>query len=867
MDNLDLITKISVMSRVFTRWTILFFSLGILPYGLLAQKTGAAQAAKDTTKQKPAAPSTGPKPYGEVITEKAKTMKGFFTVHKMEEKYFFEIPDSILGLEWMAVVRTSQVPTGAGYGGVEVNEQTFRWEKGPDNKIFLRVVAHINIASDSLPINQAVKVSNVEPIAAAFDIKAYSKDSSAVVIEVTDLFKGDNPATSLPAAYKKSFGLLALSPDRSFINYIHSYPLNTEVKSTKTYAAGGPVTAFILGGNGTTSLPTASAADAVTFEVNVSMISLPRIPMKRRFYNPRVGYFSSSYTNYGLDEQKVKSEQFINHWRLEPRPEDLDKMSRGELVEPAKPIVFYIDPATPFKWRPFLKQAVEDWNKAFEKAGFKNAIWAKDWPAQDSTMSLEDARYSVIRYFASDIQNAYGPNVADPRSGEILESHVGWYHNVMDLARNWYLVQASAVDPAARHAKFDDELMGALVRYICSHEIGHTLGLPHNFGSSSSVPVEKLRDKKWVEAHGHTPSIMDYARFNYVAQPEDSIGRAGLFPRIGDYDLWSIEWGYKIFPGKDEYEEKKILSDWAVDKNKDPRYRYLKQRALFPDPRAQSEDLGDNAMKAGEYGIKNLKRILPNLRNWTQVRGEGFEELDELYQALLFQFQMYCTHVSNNIGGVYEDWKGSEEEGEVFTPVPSSLQREAVRFLLKNAFETPNWLLDWGELKTFDQDQVVEEIRSFQEGRLNYLLSAGRLARMIENEAMAGKQAYGLDEFFNDLQKGIYREIYERKSIDVFKRNLQKVYLSRLVGILHGEGNFSFSFTASGNYNPRRVLSNVLGITQVDPAKDDIFSVIKGNLKSLRRDILSSLPSITDRMTKFHLEDVADRIDKALNPK
>jgi Met-zincin len=434
----------------------------------------------------------------------------------------------------------------------------------------------------------------------------------------------------------------------------------------------------------------------------------------------------------------------------------------------------------------------------------------------------------------------------------------------MNLLRNWYLIQTAAVDPRARKIKFDDELMGQLVRFVSSHEVGHTLGLPHNMGSSSGTPVEKLRDKAWVEANGHTASIMDYARFNYVAQPEDSIGPSGLYPRIGDYDKWAIEWGYKLIPGLDEKQERATLNDWAKSHASDPRYRFLRQRAIPTDPRAQTEDLGDNSMKASEYGIRNLKRILPNLSKWTFEPGQPFDNLDELYEQLIIQLRRYMGHVTANIGGIYEDPKTYDQQGEIFTPVPKNLQKDAVAFLNKNAFETPLWLLDWKQLKEFNQDQVVEEVRSFQQGVLsgpNGVLDPGRLQRMSESMAQLGKDAYATDDLLEDLRKGIWSEVYARKSIDIYRRNLQKAFVETLGNIINGQ-NTGVRFLGLSSRT-----SSEFGITNVNVRISDIISVAKGTLRTLKTDIAAAMPAIQDRMTRYHLQDITDRINLILNPK
>jgi hypothetical protein len=803
--------------------------------------------------------STGPKSFKEVITDKAVTMKGLFTVHKVEDKFYFEIPDSILGREIMAITRYSKVAGGGGvYGGEMVNQQVVKFEKGPENKIFMRVVTVISVANDSTqPIYQAVRNSNVDPIAAAMDIKAFSKDSMGVVVDVTDYFKGDNQPVSLSASAKRRLNLGGLAIDRSYIQSIRTYPINTEVKTTKTF------TATPSGGFGaapspfpSASLPAASAAGAITLELNTSFLLLPVTPAKKRMVDPRVGFFADDYVVYSDDQQKVDEANFIVRWKLEPKPEDMEKWKRGELVEPKKPIIYYIDPATPKNWRPYLILGVNDWQKAFEKAGFKNAIMAKEWPVGDSTMSLEDARFSVIRYFASDIQNAYGPNAHDPRSGQILESHIGWYHNVMELLHDWYFVQTAAVDPDARKMKFDDALMGQLIRFVSSHEVGHTLGLRHNMGSSSKTPVEKLRNKAWVEANGHTASIMDYARFNYVAQPEDSIGKVGLFPRIGDYDMWAIEWGYGYVGGKDEEEEHKLLSKKYIDRYaKNPRIWFgTYESGNIADPRTQSEDLSDNAVKASEYGIKNLKRIMTKLPEWTSEEADRYQNLQKMYGQILSQFNRYMGHVSRNIGGYYETAKSVEQTGDVFEVVPKATQKDALNFIQKQLFETPRWMLDGALLNKFSSP-VGDQVSSLQDNVLSSLLSSARLGRFA---TMANRysNSYDIDEYFTDLKKGIFSELATHSKIDNNRRNLQKSYVERMIAIL----NPSASSGAT--------LSMGFGMSAgPDLRKTDVSSVTRAHLVQLKSELSASANSFADKMSKYHVQDLSERIRQALDPK
>ncbi|MEZ0611181.1 zinc-dependent metalloprotease [Fibrella sp. WM1] len=839
------------------------------PSAPTSSSTASATATPASSTASPNAagpPRTPIKPYREVITKAAKTSRGLFTAHQIDDKYYLEIADSLLGREFMAITRIAKAPTGAGYGGELANRQVLRWERGPDRRLLLRVVSYINVGTaggDTLPISQAVRNSNVEPIASAFDIRAIRKDSSSV-IEVTDFFRNDNQVVSLTPATKFRYRITAAATDRSFIQTIRSFPINTEVRVTRTFTVNtaptppSPTPSPLP----TVSLPGGSDAGAVTMEVNVSMILLPKNPMRKRLFDSRVGFFASNYTVYDDNSQRTEDETFAVRWRLEAKSDaDAERQKRGELIEPKKPIVYYIDPATPYKWRSFLKAGVADWQKAFEKAGWKNAIMAKDWDLRDTTMSLEDARYSVIRYFASDIENAYGPNVHDPRSGEIIESHIGWYHNVMNLLRKWYVVQGAAVDARARKPKFDDELMGQLVRFVSSHEVGHTLGLRHNFGSSHATPVEKLRDKAFIAQNGHTASIMDYARFNYVAQPEDGI--TDLFPRIGTYDIWAVEWGYKpVYDTKDATADKLVLNKMVQSHANDPRYWFGTE--INPmDPRSQSEDLGDNAMKASEYGIKNLKRILPNLTEWTREEAEDYDKLREMYGEIVGQFRRYMGHVTKYVGGIYETPRTYDQAGIVYEPTPRVLQKEAMTFLNTQLFQTPTWLLDAKIMPLVRADQGVDYVRTLQETTLNSLMDVGRLSRLIETGSGSfGKGGYTLIEFMTDLQNGIYSELGTGKAIDIYRRNLQKAYAEKLIAVLNtpastGAGAAPFS-GAGFRFNPGPV---------TDIRKSDIMSVVRGQLVALQRSIAGSLPRQTDAMSRYHLADVQARIQQALDPK
>ncbi len=802
--------------------------------------------------------TSGPKPYKEVITDKAITTKGLFTVHKVDDKYYFEIPDSVMYREIMAVTRFVKVPANSGvgratYGGELTNRQTLSFEKGPSNNVFMRVITLINVADSTNQISKAVSNSNLNPIAAAFPIAALGKDSTSVVIDVTDFFKGDNQVVSLNPSGKRSFNLAGIASDRSYIQHIHTYPINTEIRTVKTFTSMPSTGAAAPG---TSSVPAANAAGAVTFELNTSMILLPRTPMAKRHWDRRVGYFPDQFVSYSDDQQKVDEETFAVRWRLEPKDTDIERWKRGEIVEPKKQIIYYIDPATPKKWIPYLIQGINDWQVAFEAAGFKNAIVGKEWP-NDPTMSTEDARFSVLRYFASDVTNAYGPNVHDPRSGEILESHIGWYHNVMKLLHDWYMIQAAAVNPRARSMKFDDDLMGQLIRFVSSHEVGHTIGLLHNMGSSSRTPVDSLRNKRWVEENGHTASIMDYARFNYVAQPEDNINEKGLFPKIGEYDIWAIKWGYGYIPGNTE-EERRKNSDKLIRETiaKNPRTWFgTYELGNDNDPRSQREDLSDNSIKASEYGIKNLQRILVNLPEWTKEPNQINENLTEMYGQLVGQFNRYMGHVTTNVGGVHETFRTADEGGAIYEVVPRSKQKEAVNFLHNQLFETPKWLINkdiWNRIS--NPGEGLDPVTNVQNIGLLSLLSNDRLNRLQVNvERFGTASAYSAIELLNDVQTGIFSELKSKKAIDMYRRGLQKTFVERLNTILNPPA-------------PTTGVTFTIGGSSFNVNRSDLPAIARAQLVKLRAQVVAAIPTTTDSMSKIHLQDLQERINRALDP-
>ena len=796
-----------------------------------------------------------PKPYKKVIDSTAVTQKGLIDVHKVADKYLFEISESLIGKEIMTITRYSKTPAGGGiFGGEEVNRQVVRFEKGMNNTMILRSITYVIMTPDEdKPITKSVKNSSADPIIGIYDILAYKKDESgkentASVIDMTAAFDSDLQTFSLNSISKQLLSIQTFQKDKSFIQFVKSFPINTEIRTTKTFTTVAPQISRTPTPKIGTDFPSALDAGLVTMELNTSFILLPENPMRKRTFDKRVGYFANGYDVFEEDSQKAETDIFAVRWRLEPKnEEDAQRQKRGELIEPKKPIVYYLDPATPDKWKPFIKQGIDDWQVAFEFAGWKNAIRGEYWPENDPTMSLEDARFSVLRYFAAEIQNAYGPNVHDPRTGEIMESHIGWYHNIMSLLRDWYMIQTAAVDPKARNKKLDDKLMGELIRFVAAHEVGHTLGLRHNMGASNATPVEMLRNAEFQKQNGHTSSIMDYARFNYVAQPEDNV--KDLFPKIGDYDKWAIKWGYSYFnDAKSEEAEKALLNEMTKEAYKNKRLHFGTETSPY-DPRFQTEDLGDNSMKASEYGIKNLKRILPNLIEWSKEKGEDYSELEGLYNSLVGQFRRYMGHVTKNVGGIYENPKTYDMEGNEYEIVPSAIQNEAVAFLNEQLFKTPTWLLDQNVLAKINPDNGVELMKGIQDGTLSSLLSLDRMARLMETSSM-NKANYSIDELMSDLKRGIFSELRTNTAIDVYRRNLQKAFVSKLIDAISLDKN------AVANFNGRRIVI----------ADTDLPSIARGHLIELRSQLKAANALTTDRLSKFHIADLVARIDKALNP-
>jgi hypothetical protein len=815
----------------------------------------AQQNEKDTTIGKN--PSSKSLSYKELLEKSQRISKGLFTVYQFRDKYYFEIPNNLLNKEILMVTRISQSASsnrinpgpGKAYPGDEISNIVVRFERLPGGKVVLRKMLYTNYSGDSSAhMSEVVARANVMPILAMFTVETNNSDSSAIVINVQDFIMADSEPFSPNALWKAYYYLAAQANDKSFINTITAFPENIEIVTYKTFTKNLAGVAYNQYG-----FVRATVTDNTTYELNTSLVLLPEKHMQERLDDFRVGYFSLQEMDYAANPQGIKVRKYIKRWRLEPKSADWEKYKKGELVEPEKPIIFYIDPATPPKWVPYLIQGVQDWNIAFEKAGFKNAILAKKAPSkvEDTTWSLYDARHSAIVYKPSDIENASGPSISDPRTGEILESHINWYHNVMALLHDWYMVQCAAVDANARSMTFPDSLMGKLIRFACSHEVGHALGLQHNMGASTLVCTDSLRKKSWLEKNGICPSIMDYARFNYVAQPEDSLDEKDLFPRIGEYDCWAIEWGYRLFPQyQTANDETAFLNEWVIKKTKSKALKFISEGSW--DPRNQTEDLGDDFVKSSTYGIKNLKRIVPKLISWTKVPNNGYEDLSRMYDAVQNQLLRYISHVLSYIGsGMYQDMKTVEQAGPVFSPLSGNKQREAFYFISENVFKTPTWLLDTA-IFARTGEIPLGVIGTLQEGILSKLFFPPFLAGMISRNSYTGKGGmYTVSEMFEDLRKSIWTELYTRATVDIYRRNLQKYYIRHLTEA------FNMSKPNVGIFLPYS------GATYLYAS--DVTSIIFGHFKRLQTDIKASLPYIKDKTTKDHFEYLYYKINMVLS--
>ena len=805
-----------------------FIALFLYSCSMSGQLTNTINSQKSTSQEKTSASS---------VSNFAKTMdrvdEGVITVMQKEEKVYWGIADSLLDRDFLLVSRVAGVPNGYfGFysAGAKTAERVLQFSKVQE-RIIIKEVSYENIADITLPIYESVQANNFAPILAAFDQELYDADTGITIIELSDFFTEDIEAISGVIPFlRQEYQVRRLDSNRSYIESVKSFPKNLEVRHVLTYQANNP--------------PSSSSNATLSIRMSQSMVLLPKVPMQKRLFDYRVGWFTIQQIDFGSEQQKAVRQAYIRRWRLEPS--DSVAYFNGELVEPKKPIVYYLDPATPEKYRSYIIKGIEDWNPAFEEAGFKNAIQAKlpPTPSEDPDWSPEDIRYSTVRWVANEIRNAVGPSVSDPRSGEIIESDIVWYHNHMRSYRNRLMIETGAANPEARKLKLADDLIGETMRRVISHEIGHALGLPHNMQSSSAYPVDSLRSGRFTQKYGIATTIMEYARQNYIAQPGDDNIR--FIRQLGPYDLYSVNWGYRLVPNAlTPEDEKETLDSWIMEKYGDPMYRFAGSTGY--DPSAQTEDLGDDPVKASTYGLLNLKRVVPELMEWTYTKGEGYQDLEEIYGELIGMWSRYSRHVATNIGGVYQNRKSADQIGFVYTPVSRINQLRALEFLNNQVFSTPYWLLDSNILQNIQAAGSIDRIQSLQRRILNSVLDPSVLLRLIEYTELE-LNVLPPDEMLQTLRQGIWKELYDNETeIDVYRRTLQREYLSRI-----------HEFLTLDQMGGSR--------SSVDLKNSDIRPLMRTELFLLEKDIKKHLDKVLgEGIQKAHLEDAIIRIEELLH--
>ena len=798
----------------------------------------------------PAGANRGPRPYDQVITAAAKSEHGVLGVHKVADRYFFEIDNTILGRDLLLVSRISGVPAGSNSfntAGSSLAERMVRWEKR-DNNMLLKSISVDSYADDETPIAKSVAQNNFAPILASFPIAAFGKDNGSSVVDITDFFAGDTPALSgLSTAQRRTYGVSRFDTARSFVSDIRSFPTNVEVRHVQTFAA--------------TDGPGDRAGGTISLEMRQSIVLLPKEPMKPRNFDPRVGYFTVDRVNYGLDQQKATTETFITRWRLEPK--DPAAYARGELTEPVKPIVYYIDPATPTKWRKYVKEGVEQWQKVFEKAGFKNAILAKDPPtkAQDPDWDPDDARVSMIRWAASLVRNAVGPHTSDPRTGEIINSEITWYHNHMRSYRNWLMMETGAANPAAQSLDMPEELMGETMRQVIAHETGHALGLQHNMVASNSFPVESLRDPKFTSVYGVSATIMDYARQNYIAQPGDGLQPKDFIRRVGPFDDFAINWGYRVLPNaKTADGEKDTLNGWIKNQTGRFPYRFVPGEYGGIDPRSQTEDLGDDPVKASTYAVMNYKRMIPSLIKWTTSPGGDYEDLTEVYTEALGRWSGYMGHVAQLIAGVNVDLKTADQAGAVFTVVPKAKQQAALAFLNDNVFVTPDWLQP-ASISTLIGPSPLP---ARQVTVLNNVLSNARLGRLETIEKFDATKAWPLAEYFAEVRRLIW-QTPQGLTPDANRRTLQRAYVTRLGAIVNPPTPPPAASAGAGPAGPASPPGPFLA--PVNLAQSDLPALARAQLRAIQAQANFAASATTNSTLKAHWQDIEARAKEIVEGK
>ncbi|MEO5589644.1 MAG: zinc-dependent metalloprotease [Gemmatimonadaceae bacterium] len=792
-----------------------------------------------------AASPANPRPYTRVITSEAITRKGMFAVHRVGDKLYFEIPRKEMGKDMLIVGRYARaaaadpsLPPGqfGAYGGDEFAERTLSWERN-GNRVILRSPSFTITADTALAVYRAVQAANYAPIIAAFNVESYGPDSAAVV-DVTKLF-----TTAIPelAAIRGT-----IDAQRSFVERAIAFPDNVEIEATQTGQAPAPR------GDNTPPTP-GQARPAQSVLGHWSLVRLPEQPMMPRRFDERVGFFSIRQTDFGTTEHRSAERRYITKYRLE-----CSDRREGDLCYPKKPLVYYVDPATPEQWKPYVRAGIKEWQTAFEAAGFKDGIVPMDAPANDADWSPEDIRNTVIRWLPSTTENAVGPHVHDPRTGEILNGSVRMFHNILNLQRAWYFTQASPLDPRARQLPFPDSLMGRLLQFVVAHEIGHTIGLQHDQIGSSTYPADSVRSRTWVAKMGHSPSIMDYSRFNYVAQPEDNIAINDLIPRIGPYDKYAIMWGYKPIAGATTPEQERVtLEQWSQLQDATPWYRFSANNE-FGGAGTQSEAVGDaDPVKSTTLGYRNIKRTIGYVASAATIPGEDNSDLEELYDRTVGQWGTEGNHVATLIGGGTVQYKSGSQKGPVYVPISRARQAEAVRFINENVFATPDYLIKPEIGARIEAEGMIRRINGAQTRVMNNLLDDGRMNRLLEQEALAStpSDVYVLARMLDDTRAGIWSEISaSRPKIDAYRRELQMDYLSLI----------------DRKINPPPANPNAQQQQQFGPPRpplsDDAKSQLRGNLVSLRSEVQRAISRAGDRSTQLHLQGALHRIGIILDP-
>lgn len=803
---------------------------------------GTSPAPRPATPPDP----TDPKPYDKVITGEAKSQDGLIKVHQVKGRLYFEIPKARLGRELLLVVSANRTPAHIDHAGRVVDSDTVRWVL-KDHRVLLQQVSHAVVADPAKPVAKAVEASTSDTILMGFPVEAFAKDGSPV-IEVTRLFTTEIPEYSA----RQVLGAQMFDPSRSFVDKVKAFPANLNVEALQTYSVPfGPAGVPALPAPSPFGTPTLRPGTSGTVTMYYSFVELPEKPMTPRVADERLGFFSVRNTDYGRPDHEASRRTYITRWRLEK------KDPAAAVSEPVKPIVFYIDRATPAEWVPFVKKGVEAWQPAFEAAGFKQAIVAKLAPTkeEDPDFDAGDARHSVIRWVPSPVANAYGPHISDPRTGEILEADIVIYHNILQLQRDWYFTQVAPLDKRAQTLPLPNDLMGELLAYVVTHEVGHSLGLPHNFKASSQYPFEKIRDRAWVKKMGHVSTLMDYSRFNYVAQPEDGFEPADLIPKIGPYDMFAVKWGYTpIPPAKTADDEKPVLNDWLKAQETEPWLRFSTAGGAGVDPGEQAEAVGDaDAVKATTFGTKNLQRIMGFLPSATLKPGEDFKELAHLYEATWGQWRRELGHVAVLVGGFDTENKHAGQAGGRFAPVSRARQAEAVKYLNGALFRTPTWLMDPALLAKLEPGAGQTRLLAAQRGVLAILLDRARLTRLEEQEALLGDKAYGTAQLLADLRTGIFTELLAPGAkVAPARRNLQRAAIEILGNLLNQAPAPSLAMGGLG-----------ISLLPVN-GQGDTRGLVRAELKGLQA--LASRPG-GDKAVRAHLDDLKDLIAKVLDPK